>query len=60
MWYHNLYDKIDLRYYNTVKGLKYEFLIYPGGNPANIQLKYSDNVEVQTTPTFVEIAKEQV
>ena len=60
VWYHNLYDNIDLRYYNSEKGLKYEFLVYPGGNPANIKMKYSDNVILQITPAKIEVTKGQV
>jgi hypothetical protein len=38
--YENIYNKIDLVYYNTADGLKYDFIIHPGGNPADIVLKY--------------------
>ena len=36
IWYYNLYPHIDLKYYMTNLGLKYEFIVKPGGNPANI------------------------
>jgi len=38
--YKNIYDNIDLRYYIITKGLKYDFIVHPGGNPNNIKLKY--------------------
>lgn len=38
--YNNIYNNIDLRYYSTSKGLKYDFIVHPGGNINDIQLKY--------------------
>jgi hypothetical protein len=40
IFYNNLYDNIDLKFFITSKGLKYEFIIHPGGDPKNIKLKY--------------------
>jgi hypothetical protein len=37
--YKNLYENIDLRYYTTDKGLKYDFIVHPGGNPNDIRLR---------------------
>jgi PKD repeat protein len=36
--YYNLYENIDLRYYITEKGLKYDFIVHPGGNPNEIMM----------------------
>ncbi|MBS1741711.1 MAG: PKD domain-containing protein [Bacteroidetes bacterium] len=38
--YKNVYPDIDLRYYSNGGRLKYDFIVYPGGNPSNIALKY--------------------
>ena len=38
--YRNIYDNIDLRYYTTSKGLKYDFIVHPGGEPSDIRLRY--------------------
>ena len=38
--YENIYDNIDLRYYTTTKGLKYDFIVHPGGEPNDIMLRY--------------------
>ncbi len=56
--YENIYDKIDLRYYSSEKGLKYEFIVHPGGEPNDIRMKYegaqelkidtSGNLEIKT------------
>jgi len=44
----NIYNNIDVKYYastsldvGSTKGLKYDIVIKPGGNPDNIKLKYS-------------------
>ena len=38
--YKNLYNNINLRYYTTSKGLKYDFIVHPGGNPNDIKLNF--------------------
>jgi hypothetical protein len=38
--YENIYDNIDLRYYSTDRGLKYDFIVRPGGDPSSIILNY--------------------
>lgn len=38
--YHNIYDNIDWVLYTTAKGLKYEFVVHPGGNAADIRMQY--------------------
>ncbi len=40
--YYNLYENIDLRYCLTEKGLKYEFIVHPGGDPNDIKLNYQN------------------
>ncbi|MDR2009582.1 MAG: gliding motility-associated C-terminal domain-containing protein [Bacteroidales bacterium] len=38
--YKNIYNGIDLIYYDTENGLKYDFIINPGGDPRDILLEY--------------------
>jgi hypothetical protein len=38
--YHDLWPGIDLVYYGTVDRLKYEFIVHPGADPAQIRLAY--------------------
>ena len=38
--YKNIYPNIDIRYYSTQNSLKYDFIVHPGGNPANIAIQY--------------------
>lgn len=38
--YKDLYPNIDLVFYGSAKGIKYDFVIHPGGNPKDIKLKY--------------------
>lgn len=38
--YRNIYPNIDVRYYSEGDALKYDFIIHPGGNPANIRMRY--------------------
>jgi len=40
IYYENIYDGIDLRYYTNEKGLKYDFIVHPGGEPYDIRMKY--------------------
>lgn len=47
IWYYNIYPKIDLRYYMTNQGLKYEFIVKPGGNPSNILVHLDTQGSVQ-------------
>ncbi len=40
VYYENLYDGIDLRYYTNERGLKYDFIVHPGANFSQIRVKY--------------------
>jgi hypothetical protein len=40
IYYENLYDGIDLRYYTNEKGLKYDFIVHPGANAKQIAVRY--------------------
>ncbi|HVZ39925.1 MAG TPA: SBBP repeat-containing protein [Candidatus Kapabacteria bacterium] len=38
--YHDIYPHIDLVYYSRNGGMKYDFIVHPGGHPSNIRLCY--------------------
>ena len=38
--YNDIYDGVDLRYYGNQQQLEYDFLVNPGANANNIQLKF--------------------
>ncbi len=40
IYYENLYDGIDLRYYSNDNGLKYDFLVHPGAKVPQIRIRY--------------------
>ena len=40
IWYENIYDGIDLRYYINSKGLKYDFIVHPRANLSQIRVRY--------------------
>ncbi|MDH5646250.1 MAG: SBBP repeat-containing protein, partial [Candidatus Heimdallarchaeota archaeon] len=46
--YHDLYQGIDLRYYFTQEGLKYEFVVKPQSNPSVITMDYSGIYSIET------------
>ncbi|MHA1966211.1 MAG: SBBP repeat-containing protein [Candidatus Hodarchaeales archaeon] len=46
VWYYNLYTGIDLRYYISNEGLKYEFIVHPGVDPSPIRLKVSPTMKL--------------
>lgn len=53
IWYYNLYPHIDLRFYMSANGLKYEFIVNPGGNPSLIHVQATGNVKLTTTNNAV-------
>jgi hypothetical protein len=40
VYYENIYDGIDLRYFSNDNGLKYDFIVNPGANVNQIRVKY--------------------
>ncbi len=48
--YRNVYNQIDLRFTVTNEGLKYEFIVHPGGDPASIRLEYEGTEALLLTP----------
>lgn len=55
VYYKNLYENIDLQYYNDEANLKYDIIIQPGGNPREIKLNYegTDGLSIQNGHLFV-------
>lgn len=45
--YQNIYQKIDLVFFSTHVGLKYNFIIHPGGNPNEISFKITTNLLIK-------------
>ena len=48
--YENIYENIDLKYYNTNKGLKYDFIVHHGGNPSDIRMRYEGVQDLYVDP----------
>ncbi|MFX0060803.1 MAG: SBBP repeat-containing protein [Candidatus Hermodarchaeota archaeon] len=46
IWYIELYPGIDLRYYMSSQGLKYDFLVHPGADPSQIALQVSKSMKL--------------
>lgn len=48
--FHDVYPKIDWVVYVSDFGIKYDFIVHPGGNPDLIQLEYAhaDNVTIES------------
>src|SRR5688572_24529818 len=47
--YINLYDEIDLKFFESEGQLKYEYTVHPGGNPADINVQYLGFDELNKT-----------
>ncbi|MFX0065050.1 MAG: SBBP repeat-containing protein [Candidatus Hermodarchaeota archaeon] len=44
IWYYNLYPGIDLRYYISNQGLKYDFNVHPDADPNQIAVQLSNSM----------------
>lgn len=44
--YHNIYPNIDWVIYPTSKGIKYDFVVKPGGDPSLIQIQFSHHQKI--------------
>ncbi len=38
--YREIYPNIDMRIYSTERGMKYDFVVHPGGDPSRIRMHY--------------------
>ncbi len=41
VYYKDLYENIDMQIYNSEQNLKYDLIVYPGGNIKNIRFNYN-------------------
>ncbi|MFW9994536.1 MAG: SBBP repeat-containing protein [Candidatus Odinarchaeota archaeon] len=55
LWYRDLYPGIDLRYYMSDQGLKYDFVVHPGADPGMITLRVSDPMVLAVSSDSVAI-----
>jgi hypothetical protein len=48
IYYENLYNGIDLRYYPNENGLKYDLIVYPGSDVNQVKIRYNgaDGLEI--------------
>lgn len=53
--YKDLYDGIDLQFYTKIFNLKYDFIIQPGSDPSQIQMRYdgADDVVIKKNKLHV-------
>lgn len=51
----NVYPNVDVRYYSGDNGVKYDLIVHPGGNPADIALKYdgTEGLEIKNKELLV-------
>ncbi len=47
--YRNLFDKVDAVFYFTNGGMKYDYIVHPGGNPADIRFSYAGQIDLNLT-----------
>ncbi|MFX1440894.1 MAG: SBBP repeat-containing protein [Promethearchaeota archaeon] len=59
IWYNDLYPDIDLRFYVTESGLKYDFIVKPGGNPEEITLSLSGLATLMIEESEISIVTEK-
>ena len=53
--YEDLWDSIDLRYYFTKDGLKYDLILHPGADPDDIKIKLSGMKEMIVEEDNIEL-----
>ena len=55
VWYENIYDGIDLRYYTNNNGLKYDFIVHPGANIEQIRIRYAgaDKLDIDKSANLI-------
>ncbi len=53
--YKNIYPNIDLRYYASGDKLKYDIIIYPGGDPGKIVMQYegADKLQIKNQELII-------
>ena len=60
--YHGLYDNIDLKYYFSEKGPKYDLVLNPGSDPEDIRVKVEghDTLDVNDGTLNIDIGNDMV
>ncbi|MFX0091805.1 MAG: SBBP repeat-containing protein [Candidatus Hodarchaeota archaeon] len=53
VWYKDLYPGIDLRYYISDQGLKYDFVVHPGADSKQISIQVSESITLSITDQSV-------
>ncbi|MEX2595603.1 MAG: gliding motility-associated C-terminal domain-containing protein [Salibacteraceae bacterium] len=58
----NVYPGIDVRYYSVNRDFKYDFIVQPGADPADIQLEYEgvDGLKLGFDNLLIETSIEQI
>ena len=51
VYYENVYEGIDLRYYGNQRQLEYDFVVDPGSNPDAIRLSFDGVLDTEITET---------
>ncbi|MFX0091418.1 MAG: SBBP repeat-containing protein [Candidatus Hodarchaeota archaeon] len=46
LWYYGLFPGIDLHYYLSDQGLKYDFIVRPGADPSQIVIQVSESMNL--------------
>lgn len=56
VYYRSIYNQTDLKIYKAETNLKYDILVHPGGNPADIQLEYegTDGMYLKKGKLFIQ------
>jgi hypothetical protein len=55
--YRDIYERIDLYFWMSDNGLKYEFHVYPGGNPNTIDVYYENADSLSVSSNSLDIQK---
>jgi len=50
VYYKNIYQGVDLKYYSKGNSLKYDFIVSPGSDPSVIQIQYEGVEDLFLTP----------
>jgi gliding motility-associated-like protein len=60
--YKKVYENIDLSVYETNGSMKYEFIVSPGGDPANIKLQYkgAENIYLENGALHIETSVNEI
>jgi len=55
VYYTDIYDGIDLRYYTNERGLKYDFIVHPGAEVEQIRMRWegAEGLEVDENGDLV-------